>query len=166
MWLVGPWPGSGAEHFAREQQFNRLAWGSAAYMASSYLCRLYGYLADSEMRRRIADKCVRAMQWCYDSCQFEDGALGLFGRDDKWVGMTATAILLYVELSRAGFVPTPQDAHGLLYFGNDKGAELWSRLTVHYTPKHGSWLNQAEIEISLLARQCLARRRIPTLAIL
>jgi hypothetical protein len=51
-------------------------------------------------------------------------------------------------------------------FGKDKGAELWNRLTVHYTPKHGSWLNQAEIEISLFARQCLAKRRIPTLAML
>jgi hypothetical protein len=52
------------------------------------------------------------------------------------------------------------------YFGKEKGTELWNRLTVHYTPKHGSWLNQAEIEISLFARQCLAQRRIPTLAIL
>ena len=52
------------------------------------------------------------------------------------------------------------------YFGKERGSELWSRLTVHYTPKHGSWLNQAEIEISLLARQCLAKRRIPSLAIL
>ena len=32
--------------------------------------------------------------------------------------------------------------------------------TVHYTPKHGSWLNQAEIAISLFSRQCLGRRRI------
>src|ERR1700756_749684 len=39
----------------------------------------------------------------------------------------------------------------------------WDRFTVHYTPKHGSWLNQAEIEISLFARQCLGRRRIPSL---
>jgi hypothetical protein len=52
------------------------------------------------------------------------------------------------------------------YFGKEKGKQLWSRLAVHYTPKHGSWLNQAEIEISLFARQCLARRRISTLAIL
>jgi hypothetical protein len=52
------------------------------------------------------------------------------------------------------------------YFGPEKGKLLWGRLTVHYTPIHGSWLNQAEIEISLFARQCLARRRIPTLAIL
>jgi hypothetical protein len=33
---------------------------------------------------------------------------------------------------------------------------------VHYTPKHGSWLNQAEIEISLFSRECLGLRRIPS----
>jgi transposase len=52
------------------------------------------------------------------------------------------------------------------YFGKEKGTALWNRLTVHYTPKHGSWLNQAEIEISLFARQCLGRRRIPNIALL
>ncbi|MGI9278025.1 MAG: transposase, partial [Endozoicomonas sp.] len=31
---------------------------------------------------------------------------------------------------------------------------------IHYTPKHGSWLNMAEIELSILSRQCL-NRRIP-----
>ncbi len=34
---------------------------------------------------------------------------------------------------------------------------------MHYTPKHGSWLNQAEIELSLMSRQCFGARRIPTL---
>lgn len=48
-------------------------------------------------------------------------------------------------------------------FGENVGGLLWDRFTVHYTPKHGSWLNQAEIEISLFARQCLGRRRIPSL---
>ena len=43
---------------------------------------------------------------------------------------------------------------------------IWNRLTVHYTPKHGSWLNQAEIEISLFSRQCLGARRIPDLGTL
>ena len=52
------------------------------------------------------------------------------------------------------------------YFGEQEGGYLWDRLTVHYTPTHGSWLNQAEIEISLFARQCLGHRRIPSLAIL
>ena len=42
-------------------------------------------------------------------------------------------------------------------------AEVWDCFTVHYTPKHGSWLNQAEIEISLFVRQCLGIRRIPDL---
>jgi len=32
------------------------------------------------------------------------------------------------------------------------------KLEIHYTPKHGSWLNMAEIELSVLARQCLGRR--------
>jgi hypothetical protein len=52
------------------------------------------------------------------------------------------------------------------HFGEKSGGCLWSRLRVHYTPKHGSWLNQAEIEISLFARQCLGKRRIPTLGVL
>jgi hypothetical protein len=35
---------------------------------------------------------------------------------------------------------------------------LWQKLEVHYTPAHGSWLNMAEIEFSVLSRQCLLRR--------
>jgi transposase len=49
-------------------------------------------------------------------------------------------------------------------FGEEVGNELWSRFTVHYTPKHGSWLDQAEIEISLYSRQCLGQRRIGSIA--
>src|ERR1017187_1251413 len=48
-------------------------------------------------------------------------------------------------------------------YGQKAGGWLWDRFRVHYTPKHGSWLNQAEIEISLFSRQCLGRRRIPSL---
>lgn len=44
------------------------------------------------------------------------------------------------------------------------GGLLWERFTVPYTPKHGSWLNQAEIEIGLFSRQCLGRRRIASLS--
>jgi hypothetical protein len=47
--------------------------------------------------------------------------------------------------------------------GDKVGGEVWDRFTVHHTPKHGSWLNQAEIEISLLSCQCLGSRRIPDL---
>src|SRR3954454_2973521 len=51
-------------------------------------------------------------------------------------------------------------------FGPEMAAEVWDRFTVHYTPTHGSWLNQAEIEIGLFSRQCLGNRRIPTLKLL
>jgi hypothetical protein len=51
-------------------------------------------------------------------------------------------------------------------FGAEMTAQVWDRFTVHYTPTHGSWLNQAEIEIGLFSRQCLGKRRIPSLKIL
>jgi len=50
-----------------------------------------------------------------------------------------------------------------LSFGAEVGTEIRSRFTVPYTPNHGSWLNQAEIEIGLFGRQRLGSRRIPDL---
>src|SRR5208282_5873948 len=50
--------------------------------------------------------------------------------------------------------------------GTEIGGEVWDRFSVHYTPKHGSWLNQAEIEIGLFSRQCPGKRRIPDLNML
>jgi DDE superfamily endonuclease len=49
---------------------------------------------------------------------------------------------------------------GSLYeaFEPAKARALASRLEIHHTPKHGSWLNIAEIELSALTRQCLDRR--------
>jgi len=46
-------------------------------------------------------------------------------------------------------------------FEPKEAKRLLDRLEFHYTPKHGSWLNMAEIELSVLSRQCLDRR-IPT----
>jgi hypothetical protein len=52
------------------------------------------------------------------------------------------------------------------YYGQQQGGDLWDRFRIHYTPKHGSWLNQAEIELSLFSRQCLGARRIADLSTL
>jgi hypothetical protein len=103
VWLVGPWPGSGAEHF-EGQKFNEVGWGWSAYIDAHYLLRLRTHV-DAATRMDIEGKCVKAFQWCFDACQFDDGALGMFGRDDKWVGMTAAAILLYLDLREAQIVP-------------------------------------------------------------
>jgi hypothetical protein len=43
-------------------------------------------------------------------------------------------------------------------FPADEARRLAERLEIHFTPKHGSWLNIAEIELSVLKRQCLAGR--------
>ncbi len=43
-------------------------------------------------------------------------------------------------------------------FPAPEARRLAKRLTIHYTPKHGSWLNIAECELSALTRQCLDRR--------
>ena len=43
-------------------------------------------------------------------------------------------------------------------FPPEQARRLAEKLEIHHTPKHGSWLNMAEIELSVLARQCLDRR--------
>lgn len=48
-------------------------------------------------------------------------------------------------------------------FPPKEALRLAQRLEIHYTPKHGSWLNIAEIELSALTIQCLLKKRIPSL---
>jgi transposase len=43
-------------------------------------------------------------------------------------------------------------------FSPAEARRIAEKLEIHYTPKHGSWLNMAEIELSILSRQCLNRR--------
>lgn len=47
-------------------------------------------------------------------------------------------------------------------FPAQQARELIRRIEVHYTPKHASWLNMVEIELSVFARQCLKDKRIPS----
>jgi hypothetical protein len=73
--------------------------------------------------------------------------------------------LLLTVYARAATVVLVMDnlnTHGIasLYEAFDPATAraLASRLEIHYTPKHGSWLNMAETELSVLSRQCLDRR--------
>jgi hypothetical protein len=95
-----------------------------------------------------------------------------------WVGARRTAV------DFAGWLRDLSDAHypaaevirlvvdnlnthgpGALYeaFPAEEARRLAQRFEWHYTPKHGSWLNMVEIELSVLAGQCLDRR-LPDLA--
>lgn len=62
------------------------------------------------------------------------------------------------------------NVHGIasLYeaFAPAEAKRIAMKLEIHYTPKHGSWLNMAEIEASVLRRQCLDGQRIPDRATL
>jgi hypothetical protein len=48
-------------------------------------------------------------------------------------------------------------------YGDHKERRIWRRFVIHHTPKHGSWLNPAEIEVSLWSCECAGRDRIATL---
>jgi transposase len=69
---------------------------------------------------------------------------------------------LYDDAEKIVLVMDNLNTHKLasLYqaFEPQEARRLWERFEVHYTPKHGSWLNMAEIELSVLARQCLGQR--------
>lgn len=43
-------------------------------------------------------------------------------------------------------------------FSPEEARRIMKRLEIHYTPKHGSWLDIAEIELNMMTRQCLSRR--------
>ena len=81
-----------------------------------------------------------------------------------WIeGMLETR---YADAERVVLVMDNLNTHGIesLYetFAPQRARQLAERLEIHYTPKHGSWLNIAEIELSALCGQCLDRR-IPSL---
>jgi len=109
VWLVGPWPGGEAEHFTT-QQYNTSGWVWSALVDGEFLLRLREETNDAALKAKIDDKCVKALRWCVDSCQFDDGALGMFGRDDKWVGLNAAVVLLYLRLKDANAMPADVDA--------------------------------------------------------
>ncbi len=76
---------------------------------------------------------------------------------------------LYPDAERIVLILDNLNTHtvGALYeaFSPEEARRLARKLEIHFTPKHGSWLNVAEIELSVLSRQCLDRRipDLPTL---
>ncbi len=80
-----------------------------------------------------------------------------FARQMQWLVDEA-----YPTASRVRVVLDNLNTHKLasLYetFAPEEARRIARRLELHYTPKHGSWLNMAEIELSVFSRQCLDRR--------
>lgn len=79
-----------------------------------------------------------------------------------WADFLAEIALLYAGARRIVLVMDNLNTHtpGSLYetYAPEEAKALWDRFDFVYTPKHGSWLNMAEIELNVLIGQCLNRR--------
>jgi hypothetical protein len=64
----------------------------------------------------------------------------------------------YSSVIKVRLVMDNLNTHTIETFEPTEARRLAERLDIHYTPKHGSWLNMAEIELSVLKGQCLDRR--------
>ena len=81
---------------------------------------------------------------------------------EDWARFLEEIADAYLRAERITLVMDNLNTHepGSLYevFRPEKAKALWDRFEFVYTPKHGSWLNMAEIELNVLIRQCLNRR--------
>lgn len=92
-WVIGPAHYSGFE--STDAYADEAGWVFSAFTCIDYLSRLHGLRPDE----RLVDRCLKGAEWTFASCQFDDGAIGICGRDDKWLGTTGDAISLVALLS-------------------------------------------------------------------
>jgi len=119
-WVVAPTTVDSFEHF-RNSRSCEMGWGFSSVGVIEFLTGLAPHV-DESLRSQIALKCARSMCWQFDACQFEDGACGMRGRDDRWVGMTAGAILSYLRTRDAGFLDSETDR---IYLAKARLARKW-----------------------------------------
>ena len=100
-----------------------------------------------------ASRCAAGGTWSSAT-----GALGSTGRTP----IKELVDIHYPDAEQIVLVQDNRNPHtpASLYeaFAPAEAKRLADRLELHYTPKHGSWLNMAEIELAMLAGQCLDRR--------
>jgi hypothetical protein len=85
-WAVGPAHYSGFE--STDAFSDEVSWVFSTMTCTDFLVRLHRHRPDP----RYLDRCVRAALWTFRQAQFEDGAVGMCGRDDKWLGLTGNAV--------------------------------------------------------------------------
>jgi hypothetical protein len=102
---------------------------------------LAGWRYAEALPRRTKIDWAHRVKWVLD-CQYPDAEKVILVMDNLNTHVTSSLYEAY----------PPEEAF-----------RLAQRLEIHYTPKHGSWLNIAEIELSALASQCLGTRRISSI---
>ena len=106
-------------------------------------CNLFGWLEPLAGRRHIVVTARRTK---------EDFATMMRTLVDEWYPEATTIRVVLDNLN------THTKAALYEAFAPVEARRIAARLEFHYTPKHGSWLNQMEVEWSVLSRQCLGRR--------
>ena len=122
-WLIGPRHCTGFENLIGVYA-DEAGWSWLSYFASIFLLRLHDSINDETFRDTIRSRCLASLRWVFDCCQFSDGSVGMCGQDDKWLGMTATAILQYLELYQRGLIDL--ETHQT-YYPKAMQALMWLR---------------------------------------
>jgi hypothetical protein len=121
-WVIGPSHYTGFEStdlFADES-----SWVFSNLTCADFLMRLFRHRPDP----RYVDRCVKAAQWTFRECQFPDGAVGMCGRDDKWLGFSGAAVSIVAMVAphlkagdeRAGLLRAASRAKAYLDAGLEK----------------------------------------------
>ena len=79
-WLIGPRHCSGFENLVGVYA-DEAGWTWLSYFASFSLLRVYDCVKDEELKATIQERCTTSLRWMLDNCQFEDGAMGMSGRE-------------------------------------------------------------------------------------
>ena len=127
-WGVAPTVVTGIEHFGKTPSCE-IGWGFSSVGVIDFLTGLCVQTGPAGLRRAMAERCASSMRWHFDACQFDDGACGMSGRDDKWVGQTAGAVLSYLRTRDAGML---SEADTRTY--RDKALRTREWMLAHLTP--------------------------------
>jgi hypothetical protein len=103
-WCICPWPVvARIEHFS-DVRLDLAGWGFSARGIVEFLTRLHALLpADHPRAALMRNRCVRSVRWQL-TCQFPNGAVGMHGQDDEWLGMAAALVLAFDDVQRAGWL--------------------------------------------------------------
>lgn len=102
-WCIGPWPPVVSVEHLTEFRLDQNGWGWSARGAVEFLARVHAALPPNHPRAALMqDRCIRSVRWQF-GCRFPEGAVGLCGQDDHWLGMTAGALLALADVRRAGW---------------------------------------------------------------
>ena len=135
-WVIGPSHFSGFE--STDLHADEASWIFSTNTCIDFLTRLHRHRPD----KRYLDRSVKAAQWTFRECQFDDGAVGMCGRDDKWLGMAGAAITQVANVARH-LKPTDEHMPGLRRGAERAKRYLEARAAAAKIEDHGvEWVNR------------------------